>query len=318
MVQKIIIDADAGIGDALAIAVALFDPDVDVLAVTAVAGAVSGETATRNILAIIENLDPPKWPRRGQSSESSVPYPASPHASLPTAAGMNGATGLGDYEFQVADLHNPHESAKVLTDIVRDQPDEVTLLTLGPLTNVERACERSPEFLGNLKGLCCLGGSVDVGGDATATAEYNILADPEAARSVLRAKATKTLMPLDVSGQAVLTYDLFDRCREKPTGSLGSFLAQLLPFAFRAHHEICGLEGIALRELTALCFLSSPRLFQTRSMMVDVETSGELTRGMTVIDRRGIPRSLANIEVVCDVDTQGVLDYFSRVVAKSA
>lgn len=315
LVQKIIIDADAGIGDALAIALALFDPNLDVVAVTATAGCVSGSKATRNIQAIVENLDPPKWPRLGEANAERVMLPHSDDESLPSAADMNGPSGLGDYDFQVAGLHNLHDSAKIMIDIVRDRPHEITLLTLGPLTNVERACERSPEFLRQLKGLCCCGGAIACGGDVTAAAEFNIAADAEAARSVLLAKATKSLVPLDVSQNAVLTFEMFNRVCHRPNSPLAEFLAKLLPFAFRAHHEYCGREGIALQELTALCFLSMPDLFKTEPMSLDVETAGELTRGMTVFDRRQIPRWNENIEVVTEADAQGVLDYFQRIVS---
>jgi inosine-uridine nucleoside N-ribohydrolase len=86
-----------------------------------------------------------------------------------------------------------------------------------------------------------------------------------------------------------------------------------LPYAFRAHHQYLGLEGVALNELVALASISQPRLFESEAMAVDVETSGEPTRGMTVFDRRGIPNWQTNIDVITDVDAQGVLDYFARV-----
>eukprot|EP00913_Durusdinium_trenchii_P023402 g21980.t1 len=314
LVQKIIIDADAGIGDALAIALALFDPDVDVVALTATAGCVSGSNATRNIQAIVENLDPPKWPRLGEATSTVVPPAAADDEMLPGSVDMNGPTGLGDYDFQVAGLHNLHDAAKIMIDVVRDQPNEITLLTLGPLTNVERARERWPDFLGQLKGLCFAGGAMECGGDATATAEFNMYADPEAARSLLLAKATKTLIPLDVSLQPTLTFEMFDRMCTRLTTPLARFLSNLLPFAFRANHEHCGKEGVCLQELTALCYIASPELFKTRRMSIDVETAGELTRGMTVFDRRQIPRRQDNIDVAWDLSVQGVLDYFERII----
>src|SRR5690606_8687442 len=140
-------------------------------------------------------------------------------------------------EFRVAELHHRHESAKLMIDLVRTDPNEITLLTLGPLTNLELACERAPEFLSLLRGLICLGGSVAVGGDVTAAAEFNIFADPEAAKTVLLSPATKTLVPLDVSGRPVLTFEQWDRLQANSDSPLGRFLGQVLPFSFRAHHE---------------------------------------------------------------------------------
>lgn len=316
MPVKLMIDCDPGIGDALAIAAALFDPDIDLLALTAVAGCVPGGGATRNIQAVVENLDPPKWPRIGSTEGS----PAWSHTEVGSMeidlADLNGASGLGDWEFRVADLHHRHESAKLMIDIARQEPNEVVLLTLGPLTNLHVACERFPDFLNLLKGVVCLGGAVSCGGDVTAAAEFNIHADAEAARAVLTTPATKTLIPLDISRRLVLTFEQYDRFRASTTEQLAEFLERLLPFAFRAHHQFLGLEGVALNELVALAAVMHPRLFECTPMAIDVETSGELTRGTTVFDKRGIPHWQTNIDVATDVDTQGILDYFARVLRK--
>lgn len=314
MPQKLIIDADPGIGDAVAIAIALFDPDVDVLAVTAAAGAVKGADATRNVQAIVEMLDPRKWPRLGSSSaraaDSSIDY----RATAVSTAELNGETGLGDCELQVAEMHNQHESAKLMVDLVKHDPNEIALITLGPLTNIELACDLDPEFLSNLRGLYSLGGSIEFGGDVTAVAELNIYADPEAARKVLRSPATKTLIPLDVSRKPILSFDQYQRLFDQCDSPLKEFLAQLLPFSLRAHRRHLGLEGTPLDALTALCAAVHPRLFETTSMAMDIETSGELTRGMTVFDRRGTQQWQTNIDVAIDVDAQGVLDYLARIV----
>jgi len=315
--QKIIIDTDPGIGDAVALAVALADPNLDVLGLTATAGVVSGDDASRNVQAIVERLDPPKWPRLGSSSEE---WPVSPLASdgeTGLVACLNGVQGLGDYEFEIADLHHRRASAKLMIDIVRANPHAVTLLTLGPLTNVEIAMERAPDFLDLLKGMVCLGGSVAAGGDVTAAAEFNIYANPQAARNVLRSPATKTLVPLDISNRLVLTYDQFARMSAGGESPACCLLTELLPFSFRAHHQHLGLEGVPLREIMALASISQPRLFEPSSMAVDVETGGELTCGMTVFDRRGTQRWKENIDVLLDVDIHGVMDYFRRIIRGS-
>ena len=315
MAQKVIIDADPGIGDAVAIALALIDPQIEVVGLTAVAGRVSGADATRNIQAIVEAVDPPKWPRLGSSTALAPP---SWSDSLTSSIALNGRTGLGDWKFNVAELHRPHESAKLLVELVRADPDEITLLTLGPLTNVELACERASDFLGLLNGLVCLGGTVESGGDVTAAAEFNVFSDAEAARSVLGSPATKTLVPLDVSNRLVLTFEQFNRLSTPKTSRVCRFLGALLPFAFRAHHEHLGQEGVHLNELVALAAISSPRLFQSQSMAIDVETSGELTRGMTIFDRRGIPQWQTNIDVLREVDALGAFDYLARIVSNAA
>jgi inosine-uridine nucleoside N-ribohydrolase len=165
--------------------------------------------------------------------------------------------------------------------------------------------------------MVCLGGSIEPGGDVTAAAEFNIYANPQAARSVLRSPATKTLVPLDISRRPVLTFEQYDSLRPAETSRMGRFLKALLPFAFRAFHEHLGVEGVPLQEVTALAAVSHPDLFDRRLMAFDVETDGTLTRGMTVFDRRGIPRWQTNIDVLREVDPQGVLDYFCRVLRRA-
>ena len=314
MAHKVIIDTDPGIGDAIALAIALLDPEIDVLGVTATGGCVSGAAATRNVQAVIEHLDPSKWPRIGASEGKVASAGTEVGAESISLTDLNGTSGLGDWEFRVADLHHRHESAKLMIDIARSEPNEVTLLTLGPLTNLELALERAPDFLQSLKEIVVFGGSVRRGGDVTAAAEFNMYANPEAARTVLCSPATKTLVPLDICQKVVLTFEQFDRVKPAEDSPTGQLLERLLPFAFRAHHQFLGLEGVALNELVALAAISQPRLFNSHAMAVDVETAGELTRGMTVFDRRGIPNWQTNIDVLTEVDAQGVLDYFSRIL----
>lgn len=318
MAQKLIIDADPGIGDAVAIALAVLDPEIDLLAVTATAGVVAGPDATRNIQAVVEALDPPKLPRIGGSDVIVERVTREWRAATVSSRALNGTNGLADWDFRVADLHNRHESFKLMTDLVRTWPHEVTLLTLGPLSNVALAIERQPDFLQQLRGLVCLGGSVEVGGDVTAVAEFNVYANPEAARGILRSPATKTLVPLDVSRRVVLTFEQLHRLPTDEQSHVGQLLGRLLPFALRASHQHLGLEGFRLHEVVALAAVTQPHLFSTRPMALDIETGGELTRGMTVFDRRGTQQWQTNIDVLRDVDTQGVLDYFTRVVQHAA
>jgi inosine-uridine nucleoside N-ribohydrolase len=310
--QKLIIDADPGIGDALAIALALFDPEIDLVGLTATAGCVTGRTATRNVQAIVETLDPPKWPRLG-GLMSDVPVEAPPlDPAGDIVMKINGPGGLGDLNVEVADLHNIRDPGRVMSELVKAAPNEITLLTLGPLTNVERACDRHSEFLSSLKRLICLGGAVDGGGDVTASAELNIYCDPEAARNVLRMPATKSLVPLEIGRQAVLTMTQIQKL-PNDENRRAKFLKTMLTYAFRAYHEHLGREGFPLREVVALTAVTHPEFFESRRIAVDVEVSGELTRGMTVADRRlTTPVHRLNMEVPVRVSEAGVLDYFRK------
>lgn len=311
--RKLIIDADPGIGDSLAILLALLDPEIDLLAVTAVAGCVSAKDATRNLHGVLAQLDPPKLPRVGSAVESEAhDHPVS---ALEHLAKLNGPSGLGDCEMLIAELHRAHESPKVLTDLVKQYPNSITLLTLGPLTNVAAAIERMPEFMPLLGGLVCLGGAINVGGDATPVAEQNMFRDPEAARLVLRSPATKTLVPLDAADRVEMTIDQFDRVLGDADSTSVQFLKRVMPFAFRAYHHCLGMEGFLPREVVALAAISRPDLFRGEPMAIDIETEGRLTWGMSVADRRRFSRSQPNIDVMLEVDSQGVLDYMRETLA---
>lgn len=310
--HKLIIDADPGIVDALAIVVALLDPEIDLLAITACPGVVSGKQANANVQTIVNRIDPRRYPRLGSCEEELK-------AAIPTireipSALLYGEAGLGDCPTTAVSLASPHASAKVLVDVVRSNPHEVSLLTLGPLTNVTLACELHPGFLHDLKSLVCLGGAITSGGDVTAVAEGNIYADPDSARLVLKSSVNKVLVPLDASGQLVLTFNDMDRIPHDPASPISEFIDQILPFALRSARRHLGQEGIALREVAALATITRPQLFSRKVMNVDVEVSGELTRGMTVFDRRGLRHSEANVDVVSEIDASQVLDYFTGVL----
>ncbi|MBS0263175.1 MAG: nucleoside hydrolase [Planctomycetes bacterium] len=309
--RKLIIDLDPGIGDAVAAVLAMLDPELDLLALTATSGIVPGPVATRNLYSIVAHVDPPKWPRIGSASITRNWHKPDEQTSLGT---VNGPTGLGDLEIFAPSPHHKHESAKVLIDIVREYPHQVTLLTLGPLTNIVAACELAPDFLSQLGELVCLGGAVSVGGDISAAAEANMYLDPEAARQVLSAPEVKTLVPLDATNSVIITYDHFNRVSTAGRTPATLFLKQLLPYYFRAHHQYLGMEGIWLREVVALAAVARPPLCKPQPMRVDVEVAGTLTCGMTVVERRSHVSARANTSVVLDVDAQGVVDYMTQLL----
>ena len=225
MARKVIIDADPGIDDAVAITLALFDPDLEVLALTAAAGNTGAAQATKNVQTIVEQLDPPRWPRIGAAPEDV--------ALECDGRLLHGNNGLGNVEFPFAGLAKSHPSEKVLCDEVRAAPEEITVICLGPLTNIARAIQRDPEFVSLVGRLVIAGGTLSVPGRVSPVADFNTFCDPLSARRVLKSTATKTLIPLDVSSELTFTFDLLDQLPSEHTNA-GKFLRQILPFAFRA------------------------------------------------------------------------------------
>ncbi len=307
MGRKVILDVDPGIDDAMALCLALSNPELEVVAVTAVGGNVSPAQATRNVQAIIEQLDPPRWPRLGAASE--------PDNRLAVdRRSLYGSDGLGGSSFAVAERQHLLPSEKVICDQVRDAPHSVTIVALGPLTNIARAFIRDPELPGLVDRIIIMGGTVSGPGNITPSAEFNMFCDPLSAQAVLRSPSTKTLVPLDVTNRVELSYDLFNKLPDE-TSRIGKLLRQLLPHVFRGYRQQFGLEGIHVHDTVTLMAFLYPHLFTTKSMAGDVETQGELTTGATVFDRRRVPLWRHNMEVVVDMQKEAVIEVLLRDLA---
>jgi inosine-uridine nucleoside N-ribohydrolase len=304
MPKKVILDVDPGIDDAMALCIALFDPDLEVVAVTAVGGNCPPDQATRNVQAVIEQLDPPRWPRVGAASPPDHDLPAD-------GRNLHGLDGLGGTNLEVAELRSRHPSEKVIADAVRAAPDAVTIVALGPLTNIARVFLRDPELASLVGEIVISGGTVCGPGNITPAAEFNIFCDPESAREVFLSPSTKTLVPLDVTNQIILSYDLFNRLPDEST-KVGKLLREILPPAFRAYRQEFGLEGIHVHDSVALIAAVHPELFVTEEMAGDVETMGELTCGATVFDRRRVPAWRHNMEVAVGMDKEKVVQQIIR------
>jgi len=307
MTKKVLLDVDPGIDDAVALCMALFHPQLDVVAVTAVGGNVPPDQATRNVQAIIEQLDPPRWPRIGLASM--------PEMGLPQRnVNLHGADGLGNANFVVSELQHRHPSEKVICDEARTAPGELTIVALGPLTNVARALMRDPALVELVGQILIMGGTLAGPGTITPAAEFNIYCDPESARQVFRSAATKTLVPIDISSQVSFGYDLLDLLPSESTRA-GRFLRKTLPHLFRSYRNELGYEDIRLNDATALVAALHPELFEIELAAVDVELSGELTTGMTVFDRRRLREWRTNVAVATKVDSAGVRDCILRSIA---
>ena len=304
MARKVILDCDPGIADAVAMTIALFEPRLEVMAITAVEGVVPAERAGRNIQTIIDQLDPPRLPRVGAAtSPDDIPSVSPPR--------LYGNDGLGNLQLPVSELHHQHASERVICEIVRSFPEEVTIVTLGPLTNIARALKRDVELASLVGQLIILGGSVSGSGDVTAAAEFNMAYDPCSAREVLRSATTKTLIPLEITRQVSISLDMLDELPDVST-PIGKLLRTMLQFAFRAYRQTLGLELIDLPSAVAIMALLHPELFETEPMACDVEVAGELTAGATVFDRRRTPQWRSNMDVATAVDSIAVTDAILR------
>lgn len=283
MVQKVILDMDPGIDDALAIMLAVRSPEIQVEAITTVSGNVHVSKAGKNVLKILESMpDLKKKPEVAQG----LPKPL--FGKLTTAESVHGKNGLGD-----SNLPEPKQalSKKHAVDLIIEKvlssEGEIALVTTGPLSNLAFALLKEPKIAEKIQQLVMMGGAFGVTkhgfGNITPAAEFNIYTDPEAARIVLGSGLSVTAVGLDVTmdPSALITRREYARIRSAKTES-----AELVTRIIRKRMESFG--SLALHDPMAVAVVIDPSLVTKREYFVEVETRGEYTRGQIVVDRRGI------------------------------
>jgi inosine-uridine nucleoside N-ribohydrolase len=304
MARKVILLTDPGIDGAFAVGLALADPQMDVIGLAAVAGNVAAEQATQNVHTIIEQIDPPRWPRFGAALP--VEYDAD-------GTKLHGAGGLGGLTFPCAQPHHIHPSDKLLIDLVRQHPKEVTLIILGPHTVLARALDRDADLCAQVERIICVGGAWHEPGNASAVADFHFYCDPAAARQILRCGAPVTLIPLDVSRKLLFSpSELLDL--PGADSRTTAFLRRVVPYGIGATASIYGVEGFHLMDVAGLVALSVPGAISTRASYVDVETRGELTRGMSVIDTRWERKEKPNVDLAVGIDMEAARQYIQRTL----
>ena len=287
MSRPFLIDTDTASDDAVALLMALRHPDVVVEAITVVAGNVPLDMAVQNALYTRDLVG------------SGVPVYAG--AALPRngpqelAHHVHGADGMGDVGLE---LHGRKatqgDAAEVLVDAIRARPDELTLVTLGPLTNVARAFELAPDLPSSLRSLVMMGGTSDAIGNVSPVAEFNIWADAESAALVFASGAPITMVGWDISRKyAVFTSD--DAAELRALGKLGEFAVDIQRTLIEFARDHTKLAGFDLPDPIAMAVAIDPAVAtDVRRVNVAVERRGELTRGQTVVDhdaRFGAPNA---------------------------
>jgi purine nucleosidase len=342
----LILDVDTGIDDSLALLYAVASPDADVLAATCVSGNVeAGQVAinTRAILALAGRPD----------IEVALGRETPLVRALETTPETHGPRGLGYAELPppTQPLSTRH-AVDLIVDEARRRPDEITLVTLGPLTNLAIAVLREPALPRLLRGYTLMGGAFGVSGNTTPTTEWNIHCDPEAARIVLRAWTEARLadpsiplplaLGLDVTeGARILPDDvvrLARRAGSTPDDSIAlahgedpmhatrsvagnpvvRYVADALRFYMEFHASYDGFYGAFIHDPLAVAAALDRDLVTTEALYVDVETRGELTAGMTVADRRRLTGRPPNLDVALTADVPAFMDRLVERIGRLA
>ena len=296
MSTPIVLDCDPGHDDAIAMLLALASPELEVRAVTTVAGNQTLAKTTINALKVLE-----------LAGRGDVPVAAGCDRPLRrplfTAAGVHGETGLDGPALPEPRVRPVDAHAVDL--LYRTIEPGVVVVATGPLTNVALLLERHPDVRDRAEAIVWMGGACGAG-NVTPSAEFNAFVDPEAAAAVFSAAIPLTMVGLDVTQQALFNRGHADRLR--PAGPAGRFVAELSDFFFPVYERWYGTAGAPLHDALAVAQVIDPTLVSTAHVNVEVETASSFCDGRTVVDLRAVTGRPPNARVGVAVDAPRFLD----------
>ena len=317
MVKKIIIDTDPGVDDSLAIFVALNSPELEVLGLTTVFGNAITSTCTENALRLLEI-----------AKRTEVPVAEGAHLPLNgnlrgAASFVHGENGQGNVELKPpANKTLEIDAVTFLKNQIEVHPNEITLVPVGPLTNIANLLTNHPGIDSKIKEIVLMGGNAQSPGNATPTAEANILNDPEAADIVFSAQCEITMVGLDVTNNVFMS--------EEQVNKLGSFenekskhISKINPFYFNFLKEFFQDNGMPIHDSSAVTYLVHPEYFETLCCPIKVETEG-ISRGKTWMgmgisdNEEGLGERLKpwenrrKVNICIGVDSQKVISFITE------
>jgi purine nucleosidase len=296
MPRKIILDCDPGHDDAIAILLAHGNPEIELLAVTTVVGNQTLEKVTRNALAVAEIAG-----IVGVPFAAGCPRPLV--RSIEVAPDIHGESGMDGPVLPASsrELDGRHAVDLIIDTIMASEPGEITLVPTGGLTNIALAARKEPRIVPRVREVVLMGGGFHVG-NWSATAEFNIIIDPEAAHIVFNEAWPLTMVGLDLTHQALATPEV--RARIEAIGTSPSrFVGELLDFFASTYLEPQGFTHPPVHDPCAVAYVIDPSVMTVRKTPLDVELTGTLTLGMTVADFRSPPPADCTTQVAVDLDT---------------
>lgn len=320
--RRVIIDTDPGTDDAMAILLALNSPELRVEALTVVAGNTTAAQGLENALRLVSLAGRPDIPVAAGAQK--------PLLQKLVTAETHGADGLAGVRLgEARSKPDPRFAPDLIIELVHRYPHEITLVPLGPLTNIALALSKDPSIAGLLKEVVLMGGAIS-GGNVDAVAEFNVYVDPEAAQVVFQGGCPLTMVGLEIGRKAMFRRGHLARL-QATHGVQNDFAASVLGYLVDLCEKKYGLEGAPLYDPTAMGAVIDRSLITTQHMHVDVELRGEFTRAETVANRqnalnRKVPRGdrlvfegteplAPNTHVAVDIDAERFL---SLLIARLA
>jgi purine nucleosidase len=295
-----IIDVDPGIDDAMAIFYAVRRSSIRLEALTTTFGNADTATTTDNALRILELLGRPDIPVARGVARSLI------HPFVRRADHVHGLNAIGDIELPEPKISATDEHASdLIIRMAKENPGEITLCPVGPVTNVAAALVKAPEIAKLLRKIVIMGSTIfhpGIHGPQAPMVDANFANDPEAAHIVLRSGADITLVGMDVTMTTLFSTDMLDEVAREGDEAAKT-LMRITEFYVKAYKSMYpGIEGCGLHDPLAVAVAEDPSLAKTERMFVDVELHGELTRGQTVADRRRTAVAHHNVDVCMDID----------------
>lgn len=307
--RKIIIDTDPGHDDAMAIMLALKSRMFEVLAITTVAGNSTIENTTRNARCIMQLL-------ASDGLEDAGKIPVYSGSSKPldrdlVQAVVHGVSGLEGID-PTNEPGLTYDAVDRLINIVEEN-DSVTLVTLGPLTNIARAIQKNPEVMTRLDQIIMMGGAVKVPGNKNRVAEFNFFVDPEAADIVISFPVRKVVVPLDACNKVQMQISDFQKIRNE---RIRDFVLRMVKPYIKNIEMDDGISAALMYDPLTVFHLIKPEACSVKEYNIRVETSGRLTRGMSVADLRLKPECGPNVLVVEEIDAESFKSCFIDVLGR--
>jgi inosine-uridine nucleoside N-ribohydrolase len=306
--KKIILDCDPGHDDAIAILLAARCPAVRLVAITTVAGNQTLEKTTLNARRVLT-----------VAGITDVPVAAGCDRPLVrpqiVAEDIHGESGLDGPKFPEPTVPlDPRHAVDLIIELLLDSAGDITLVPVGPLTNIAMAMRREPDIIRKIKHISLMGGAVGLG-NHTPAAEFNILADPEAARIVFESGVPITMCGLDLTHQALATEPVLERIRALGT-PVAEMAVELLRFFAATYKERQGFDAPPVHDPCAVAWVAEPDIVETVPAHVDVETRGEFCCGRTVVDLYGVLGKPANALVGVKLDFDRFWDLVIDALAR--
>jgi purine nucleosidase len=307
--RHFLIDTDTGSDDAVALVMALTNPEIRVEAITVVAGNVPLEQGVQNALYTVELTGANVPVYQGMGAPLLRPHESAQH--------VHGSDGMGDIGLDVCGRSPaPEHATDVLQETINRYAGEITLVTLGPLTNVALALLRDPSLAGKVSNCVIMGGTGRGHGNVTPVAEYNIWVDPEAAQIVFESGMPITMVGWDVS-YTYATLNEAEAARLRAVGTpLASFCVDIQAALIKFATETSGLEGFDLPDPIAMAVAIDPSIVtESKRLFVAIETGGVWCRGQTVVDLLGVTGRTPNVDVVVEASRTRFLEMLHEAVA---